>query len=978
MTVKLYCSPVPHFTYRLKNAWYGLTVLLFTLFYCTAKAQEYDYVHYGIKEGLAGNCIYDISQGKDGFIWLATETGVSRFDSRHFTNYTTADGLPDNEVLGFLSDDYDRTWFIHFIPHLSYYKNGKIYTKQNDSLLAKLSGRAVRGMEKDQRKRLWVFNPHEIYVVDNDAVTVINSVNGQRFTCDLGYQDMKGNIFAIFDIGYYRINTDDDSFIYIGKSLSLGRNSFINPQSGMIESMPMPGIIRAGNIHSDLQSDILYINTLSGSFEYDWRKKKFSERYLPGEAVSNTYRDAEGTLWISTLSNGIYKLKSKAVKKYLNTTADRTSVTSLEVNGGEILVGTSNKGIYRIDASGALKAVPVSENSYLDYKNKGLKIITKLKVAGNKVFCVVPNKIIRFSSRLELSKNSFNFLSSIKDIFPFRNQLMVATSNACKLYDINTGEDLKTILRMRTTTAYADSSGFFIGTLEGLIMKPLNAPVSDTLNDKPPVIPGRISKIISAGKDSGIWVATYADGVYRLKNGRIIQQITTKDGLISNCCRALYLNGDTLWIGTDKGLCCFDQSKKNIRIDVFTSAEGLCSDIVNSICVYKGMVYAGTMEGLSSFRPADIVRRSKCDLKILNVILGDAERDVNSDEVYPGSYDKNRLRILFAALSFRTTGDITYYYRMTPGNSNWMTTKETVLEFQSLPTGKLQLEIRAVDGYGATSPTRVLHFYISPPFWATTWFRILAILACVAVIAGIMYAIIAFKRKKHNAKQVLSVKLSELEQMALRAQMNPHFIFNCLNSVQLYILKNDAAGANYYLIRFANLVRQTLENAPRTYISLSEELQYLKNYLELEEMQTDRAFGHELSVDPRLQPDQVFIPNMIIQPFVENAIKHGVSQLRDGTGKIRIDFGWIDDTRFSCSIEDNGPGIQENDQPKQEWINSKPKGLSITRERIDILNTMNKEKKFISTVVENMIAPAGNVCGARVLIHFPLITDEKK
>lgn len=202
-------------------------------------------------------------------------------------------------------------------------------------------------------------------------------------------------------------------------------------------------------------------------------------------------------------------------------------------------------------------------------------------------------------------------------------------------------------------------------------------------------------------------------------------------------------------------------------------------------------------------------------------------------------------------------------------------------------------------------------------------------------------------RKKEAGQRSLHYKIIELEQMALRAQMNPHFIFNCLNSIQNYVLKQDVSGANYYLSQFAGLVRDTLDNAPKIHITLQEELRYLQHYIELESLQVNEPFQYNISVDPQINRAKTLFPNMILQPLVENAIKHGLCHAGEA-GMLDIQINRAAGL-LVCTIADNGPGI---DSVKRTSIHQS-KGLSLIYQRIETLNLIDKHSGQISLQIED-------------------------
>ncbi|MEO6721564.1 MAG: histidine kinase [Ferruginibacter sp.] len=227
--------------------------------------------------------------------------------------------------------------------------------------------------------------------------------------------------------------------------------------------------------------------------------------------------------------------------------------------------------------------------------------------------------------------------------------------------------------------------------------------------------------------------------------------------------------------------------------------------------------------------------------------------------------------------------------------------------------------------------------------------------------------------EKSNAEMELLVikqKQAEIEMRALRAQMNPHFIFNSLNSINKYILKSDHANASRYLTRFAKLIRLILDNSNSKEVALSNELEALKLYIEMEALRFSNRFIYEIIIDENVCADNLQVPPLIIQPYVENAIWHGLLHKESG-GKLTVDIKTINDNMLQCTIEDNGIGRAKASELKSKSAPSnKSLGMKLTEERINILNqyaSMNASIKII-----DLTNNAGEASGTKVILAIPI------
>ncbi|MBN8566983.1 MAG: histidine kinase, partial [Flavobacteriales bacterium] len=221
-------------------------------------------------------------------------------------------------------------------------------------------------------------------------------------------------------------------------------------------------------------------------------------------------------------------------------------------------------------------------------------------------------------------------------------------------------------------------------------------------------------------------------------------------------------------------------------------------------------------------------------------------------------------------------------------------------------------------------------------------------------------------------KSIYAQQIAEIEMKALRAQMNPHFIFNSLNSIQKYILKNDSFAASQYLTKFSKLIRLILDHSNQNYILLSSEVELLKLYIEIEALRFDNQFDHELILDDSLNTDIIQIPSMIIQPYVENAIWHGLLH-KETKGKLTIEISDFDKNNIKVIISDDGIGRQKAMELKSKQVlKKKSYGLQITESRISILNKTQSSKTTLK--IHDLKDQDGNALGTKIELIIPIQT----
>ena len=320
-------------------------------------------------------------------------------------------------------------------------------------------------------------------------------------------------------------------------------------------------------------------------------------------------------------------------------------------------------------------------------------------------------------------------------------------------------------------------------------------------------------------------------------------------------------------------------------------------------------------------------------------------------------HDENFITIEFSTLDFADVRQTNYAYRLTGINKDWIRTiSEQKVEYTDLKPGAYLFEVKAEqgDGYSDTTSFPIL---IRPPWWGTWWFRISALLA----LGGVGYWM--FKKRIHRIRQQseLRHRVAEMEMKALRAQMNPHFIFNCLSSIDNLIQTEQKEKATDYLAKFALLLRAILENSKANSIPCWKDLEALRLYLELETLRWEDQINCHLHVDPQIQDGDYKVPPLVIQPFVENAIHHGLLNKLDGLKKLDIDVH-MEGHRIKYTITDNGVGRAQAAAYKMlNKLSRDSYGVQMTNERIGLFNQHTNGSVKITDLYDQASRPSGTM-----------------
>jgi len=474
-----------------------------------------------------------------------------------------------------------------------------------------------------------------------------------------------------------------------------------------------------------------------------------------------------------------------------------------------------------------------------------------------------------------------------------------------------------------------------------------------------------------------LWFGTSGGGVSRYSRAdRTFRAYTSRDGLAHNTvCGILEDDRGKLWISTNMGLSRFDPLTETFTN--YTASDGLhISEFHFKTCFRHpgGAMYFGGINGVIRFHPDSLVSSGFTPEVVLTSFkVFDTELPLDTAiglkrEIHL-EHGSNFFSIEFAALDLTNPLANSYAYRLEGFDHGWRRTGGTrpVASYTDVPPGHYRFHVRGSSSEGVWSPrSATLMIVIEPALWQTWWFRGIGALAgCVLIGAIGVLRIRAIRRKGEMEQRVVEYRLK-----ALRAQMNPHFIFNSLNSILSFIVNHDAESAHTYLSKFSRLMRLTLESSINESITLADEIASLRFYLELEMLRFDGRFVYEISVDPAIDPRAVALPPMLIQPYAENAIRYGLSH-RSSPGRLLIEIR-RGENEIVCSIIDNGIGRAR--AAALGALRPTPhtsRGMGMTRERLEILNALSGAGFSVDIIdLDDNGAPAGT----RVDVHIPITT----
>jgi hypothetical protein len=406
----------------------------------------------------------------------------------------------------------------------------------------------------------------------------------------------------------------------------------------------------------------------------------------------------------------------------------------------------------------------------------------------------------------------------------------------------------------------------------------------------------------------------------------------------------------------------------------YGTEDGLQSKEFNQEAFYEGQdgtLYFGGVKGFNYFNPLRIgIQRKAPSCFISGISIDEQQKKTRvgqtSKKLMLLDYLRHIISVEFGVLNYYLSEKARYRYKLSGQGDDWITLgNSNRIVFSNLLPGKYQLSVQAsINGNDWSAFPAVLNFVVRPPFFRTWWF----ILLMLCLLFLLTYSIYKMRVRQVRKEAELSMQMSELKMQALRAQMNPHFIFNSLNSIQHLVIKNESQQAFSYLSKFSKLLRMILETSDKPYILLEKEVEVLKLYLELEKLRFDSQFTTYFELEDEAEWADLKIPTLMLQPYVENAIWHGLLP-KEGEKKLWIRVK-VRDGYLLLEIEDNGIGRKKSGEIKSlQSVKYESRSTIINENRLNLIEERYRDFSRIEFVDLEL---GGRASGTLVKLTFPI------
>ena len=979
-----------------------IAVGLLLLTQTTVFAQQYNFKGYSVENGLPYIQIFTIFQDSHGYLWSGGYGGLSKFNGKTFQNFSPKNGLA-NHFVNCITEDKNHQIIIGTIDGLSVLNNN---TFKNYHVKDGLPSKNITAVCADFSGNTWIGTTKGLCIYENGHLKLYEALKNQAINCL--YPTSQNGLWVGTNSGLFNVNNGTltlystvnglvDNAINCVSQKTTTKELFIGTKNGLsILNLSTQNCTNYHVINGLLDEDVTVITTApeglvwigskSGLVNFDG--KTFSYFSIRQDNNTNHIRsliiDYENNLWIGT-HNGLYKFRDKGFTSYAKQEGlgGAFIYQILEDKERNLWITTENNGIYKY-ANGYFK----------NYTSKeGL-------LSSN-----VPSALLDKSGQLWFGTN--------RGISKFVND---------KFENISYGSKFK--LEAPISCLFQDSKQrIWVGGQNGLCcMEKHNQAYLTTYYKLPTLIKDYTIWAINEDPQGNIWLGTYLAGIFKLENKQFVNQqalfntdiesaleiefdstgvmyaatlngvlmyntktqltkfISEKDGLASELVYSLKMskNKKYLWAGTNQGISKINTSKLKqdiIEITSFNKADGFEGVECNTHGIYEdqsGHVWFGTVNGLikyspTEFKPNDNLSRttiSKIQLAYEDTLLADSSKL---------AYDLNNITFYVDGISLTNPNKVLYTYKLEGFDKNYSPyTDVNFAKYDNLLAGKYTFKVKSCNSEGIWNiePT-TFSFEIKAAFYKTWWFTV----ALLVLIIGIVYTIFKIRLHQIQLKQKTEfdtqVEVSKAELKALRAQMNPHFVFNSLNSIQHYILNSKGEEAVRYLNKFAKLIRIILNNSEKPTVTINEDIEALTLYLELEKMRFENKFSYSIHVNDGIDGDYDEIPPMLIQPYLENAILHGINP-KEGQGHINVEISLIN-AFIKISIIDDGIGRDKSKaiQSLQPSARHKSLGMKITKDRVRILNTIHKSNLNVNII--DLYNSNKESIGTQVDLYIPYI-----
>ena len=1000
---------------------YNLRLFFFFANLLVISAQNKQLQALTLEDGLPQSQVYAIAQDYKGYLWLGTQGGgLARFDGKNFKVYKETNGLASNYINAItiqndtiyigtkrgLSVKLKNKFLTIDTPEIN-----KIYVFEDQIVVLTIKGVYVIDENLSVKKvnlhpdidtvktndliyfdnNFWLATQYGLWKFDGQvsAPAHIKKLESGDFKSIIGFENkIIASTFNDGTIVFDSRNFEDQ--ILIREPLRVNSATLINNQVWVATQHDGVSVI-----DTKTWSETLVLDTSNG---------------LSVPHIRHVFKDKQSNIWIATSGGGLYKYFQNSFKQYNTETGlNGNRVYAVHHSNKAIWISNSEAGLIRIDNYGVhdidipeafsevkIKAITSDKTGNIWAGSDGRGLLFKGKTIRDSIAVdTIKNTMVTFPKEIEITTvlntdNGFPF-DWIRKIQVTNDAIYAATySSGIVKFNYNPKTDslrvLKTfakedgmddlyirdmVLDSKNRMWYATENGHL-----GYVFNDEVTHFGSVLEQNTP-----INSMVF--KDETLYLGTAGKGVW-WSNDENLSSFKKLEGAKNSASENIYQlifdDQDYLWIGTERGVDKLEIDKDNSIKDAFFFGRNdgflgieTCLNAVDKDD--NGHLWFGALYGLTEYQPTEINR----DTEKPNLFLEDIKVEfesldainlstwTNSKEILKLNPDQRQVSFSFKTVDLNHPNGVEYRYKLNDNEwSPW--SKNNTQDLLELNFGAHDFLVQSRNYRWKESELLTFSFFIESPLHKKPWFQWVLIGVLILGLALLVHHYIKrLKRKNSEEKKRLELEnhLLTLEQKALRLQMNPHFIFNVLNGIKAMAPKNPEK-MNETVNSFATLLRETLINSRKDTISLDQEIKTIRHYIEVERLMAEKLFEYRIDLKTDLDAEEILIPPMLIQPFVENAIRHGILK-GPREGELIIEFTNSDHT-LKVTITDNGVGIFSSQQQKPK-TDHQSMALTVTKERLESISGAN------ALNMSEIKREDGSIGGTTIVFKIPLETD---
>ncbi|MFN4314028.1 MAG: histidine kinase [Chitinophagaceae bacterium] len=977
-----------------------------------------------------GRMLFDTYQDRQGYIWIASSSGVARYNGSRFTYYSKQDGLTDYDVFSFLEDRQDRIWAVTFNGEPCFFSEGKWHNPANTPWLKALSGNGtIQSIIEGPEQTVVLVSARKAFLINGSQTAVLATVDTirPRFRQLAGAAVFQQQLVLLTDAGFYlpdqqRFVELPDTVRFLNQNIktavwnnllcvSQNRHVYLfDRRLRLVKQLGNPGnelVLRiqnqsqetsrweAGN-ENRLRQPLLICTEKSVYSLADTTPNGLRPIVTSLPWISSVQTDRAGNVWATSLTNGLYLAANSSFRKInVNAFSPEDICSRLQVINGQLWLGTEEGYVFAENVGNADSAVlPAFRLVHKTRFSESFKRIRTLRQDGDRLYIGMDGGMLVANldnGRIITVNGATKALIALNDdsLLIARSGILIKMPRPLALASTQQPAEYpqRVLLREKVlciTQAGGDSA--WLGCWKGIKLL-----VGGQLSAVPAAINSIQTPVtdIAVLPDGKLLIGTREEGLY-LFNGTTLQALTSGNGQPPSINQLLYSGQQEggWWIATSTGVLQLRQTKKdqyvleNPQIQIPNEGE------VYSIALHNDLLWMATEKGVFTY-PLARPQLPGPNVFWEEIQLRDSIIQINGRPHTPVlHFRQNNITLRFTSFFFSTVQTAQYRYRIREMDEPWTITHTPEINYQQLAPGKYSVEVQARYPESKFGEPTVFTFEIDQPWWNQWWF---SVLLAFSLLMGIVFLFrkrmkrlqersSAERKQMELEKEKLSLhhQLLQWQQEAEKAQLTPHFIFNAIYALQGYYGAGRTEDGKKYAEKFSSLIREQLRLSGKAWINLTEEIQLLRNFCEWRNMKKKNPVHINIQIQ-HTTDSNLLIPAMLLQPLVENCFDHGFENDEPGQRIEMTIHSYPDQQYVKVEIVDNGTGYRPfssltiEPSPLVNTENSNRKGILLIQQRLQLLAELNWGKNHGHAPLFEITDAdlSGEYCGCKVVLKIP-------